>query len=174
MLCLIYVSYGSCAVLVFDRVATLYTPACLSSKMTCVVAGGSDRFLHGWRAEHCKCSASSGNWCSCCFLWNSTSSSCRSSWGQSSSASPIWKNDTLKGLSDKEVSFLFPLNTQEGSQEMSSRRRLILSNDRAFEEIDCRVGIWTQGLNPSWLFRILLKGLFILAKLDSDLKKAQC
>jgi hypothetical protein len=55
----------------------------------------------------------------------------------------------LKGLSDKEVSFLFPLNTQEGSQEMSSRRRLILSNDRAFEEIDCRVGIWTQGLNPS-------------------------
>jgi hypothetical protein len=31
----------------------------------------------------------------------------------------------LKGLSDKEVSFLFPLNTQEGSQEMSSRRRLI-------------------------------------------------
>jgi hypothetical protein len=61
MLCLTYVSYGSCAVLVFDRVGTLYTPACLFSKMICVVAGGSDRFLHGWRAEHCKCSASSGN-----------------------------------------------------------------------------------------------------------------
>ncbi len=41
------------------------------------------------------------------------------------------ENDTLKGLSDKEVSFLFPVNTQKGSQEMSPRRRLILSNDRA-------------------------------------------
>ncbi len=43
----------------------------------------------------------------------------------------LGQNDTLKGLSNKKVSFLFPLNIQEGSQEMSPRRRLILSNDRA-------------------------------------------
>jgi hypothetical protein len=27
----------------------------------CVVAGGSDTFLHGWRVKHCKCSSSSKN-----------------------------------------------------------------------------------------------------------------